>query len=261
MRFTFTIPVVEAAAGAVREVAPGRSRTGAEGPEPTRILVVDDDPLMLRYVRDALAAAGYDPIVTGDHQELAHVIRAERPQLVLLDLVLPGTDGIELMEELPELADLPVIFISGYERGETIAKALETGAADYIVKPFSATELTARINAALRRRSEPEPGEPFVLKGLSIDYLERRVTVANREVRLTATEYELLRVLSVNAGRLVTYDELLRQVWRLPHTGSSERVRTLVKTLRRKLGDVPAKPTYILTERGVGYRMPRPSER
>ncbi len=87
------------------------------------------------------------------------------------------------------------------------------------------------------------------------------MTVANREVRLTATEYELLRVLSVNAGRLVTYDELLRQVWRLPHSGSSERVRTLVKTLRRKLGDVPAKPTYILTERGVGYRMPRPSAR
>ncbi len=259
MRVTFTIPVADTAAGSARELAPSRSRAW-EGPEATRILVVDDDPLMLRYVRDALAAAGYDPIVTGDHQELAHIIRLERPQLIVLDLVLPGTDGIKLMEQLPELADLPVIFISGYEGGETIAKALETGAADYIVKPFSATELTARINAALRRRTEPEPGEPFVLEGLSIHYLERRVTVANREVKLTATEYELLRVLSVNAGRLMTYDDLLRHVWRLPHSGSSERVRTLVKTLRRKLGDVPTKPTYILTERGVGYRMPRPSE-
>ena len=257
MRFTFTVPVADAAAGAAREIAPSRSRASAEGPEPRRILVVDDDPLMLRYVRDALSAAGYDPIVTGEHQELSHIIRVEKPHLIVLDLVLPGTDGIELMEHVPELADLPVIFISAYERGETIAKALEIGAADYIVKPFSATELTARIHAALRRRTAPEP---FILKGLTIYYQERRVTVADREVRLTATEYELLRVLSVNAGRLVTYDELLRQVWRLSHSGSSERVRTLVKMLRRKLGDVPAKPTYILTERGVGYRMARPSE-
>ena len=263
MRFTFTIPVAEAAAGAAREVAPSRSRAaaeGAEGREPTRILVVDDDPLMLRFVRDALSAAGYDPIVTGEHRELSHIIRVENPQLILLDLVLPGSDGIELMEHVPELADLPVIFISGYERGETIAKALEVGAVDYIVKPFSATELTARVHAALRRRTEPDPCDPFILKGLSIDYQERRVTVADRAVRLTATEYELLRVLSVNAGRLVTYDELLRRVWRLPHSGSSERVRTLMKVLRRKLGDSAAEPTYILTERGVGYRMPRPSE-
>ena len=186
--------------------------------------------------------------------------RAEKPELVLLDLVLPGTDGIELMERVPELAVLPVIFISGYGRGETIAKALDIGAADYIVKPFSATELTARIHAALRRRTEPEPGKPYVLKELTIHYQDRRVTVADREVRLTATEYELLRVLSVNAGNLMTYDELLRQVWHLSHTASAERVRTIVKTLRRKLGDVPAKPTYVLNERGVGYRMPTPSE-
>ena len=260
MRFTFSIPVAESGAGAPSEVAPSRSHSSAAGREPTRILVVDDDPHTLRYLRDALSAAGYDPIVTGEHQELSRIIRAEKPHLVLLDLVLRGTDGIELMERVPELAALPVIFISGYGRGETVAKALETGAADYIVKPFSATELTARIHAALRRHTEPEPGKPYVRKELTIHYQDRRVTVADRELRLTATEYELLRVLSVNAGNMLTYDELLREVWRLPHSGSSERVRTLVKTLRRKLGDVPAKPTYILNERGVGYRMLRPSE-
>ena len=219
--------------------------------------MVDDDPQTLRYVRDALSKAGYDPIVTGEHQKLSNIIRTEKPQLILLDLVLPGTDGIELMEHVPELAELPVIFISGYDRGETIAKALEIGAADYIVKPFSATELTARIHAALRRRAEPEP---FVLKELAIHYRERRVTVAQRTVRLTATEYQLLRVLSVNAGRVVTYDELLRKAWGLDLSGSSERVRTLVKILRRKLGDDPAEPAYILTERGVGYRMTSPNE-
>ena len=256
-RFTFTIPVADVGAGAASEIAPSRSGLSSQEREPIRILVVDDDPQTLRYVRDALSKAGYDPIVTGEHQKLSNIIRTEKPQLILLDLVLPGTDGIELMEHVPELAELPVIFISGYDRGETIAKALEIGAADYIVKPFSATELTARIHAALRRRAEPEP---FVLKELAIHYRERRVTVAQRTVRLTATEYQLLRVLSVNAGRVVTYDELLRQAWGLDHSGSSERVRTLVKILRRKLGDDPAEPAYILTERGVGYRMTSPNE-
>ena len=110
--------------------------------------MVDDDPLTLRYVRDALAGAGYVPLVTGDPERVPDLIRSEKPRLVLLDLMLPGTDGIELMERVPELADLPVIFISGYGRDETIARALEAGAEDYIVKPFSATELTARIRAA-----------------------------------------------------------------------------------------------------------------
>ena len=126
---------------------------------------------------------------------------------MLLDLVLPGTDGIELMQSVPELADLPVIFISGYGRDETIVRALEAGAEDYIVKPFSPAELTARVRAALRRF---EGAEPFVLGDLAIDYVRRRVSVAGRPVELTLTEFELLRVLSVNAGRVVTYDSLLR---------------------------------------------------
>ncbi|MDE0292633.1 MAG: response regulator, partial [Bryobacterales bacterium] len=107
--------------------------------------MVDDDPQMLRFVRDALSRAGYAPLVTGAPEELAHLIRSERPQLVLLDLLLPGSDGIELMGQVPELADQPVIFISAYGRDETVARALEAGAADYIVKPFSPTELVARI--------------------------------------------------------------------------------------------------------------------
>ena len=114
------------------------------------------------------------------------------------------------MEQVPELADLPVIFISGYGRDETIARALEMGAADYIVKPFSATELTARVRAALHRRAEPEP---FLLGDLAIHYEQRRVTLRDRPVRLTATEYEILRVLSLSAGRVATYDVLLRKVW------------------------------------------------
>jgi len=249
---TFTLP----AAGEAGQLAAGPPATPQSG-EPARILVVDDDPRMLRLVRDALSAAGYAPLVTGEPNELAKIIRAEMPRLVLLDLILPGQDGIELMQQIPELSDLPVIFISAYGRDETVARALEAGAADYIVKPFSPTELVARVRAALRRHEEPEP---FVLGELAIDYHRRRVTLAGNPVPLTATEYELLCVLSLAAGRVVTYETLLRQIWRGRYHAESNPVRAFVRSLRRKLGDDAAAPTYILNERGVGYRMPQPGE-
>ena len=166
-------------------------------------------------------------------------------------------DGIELIQRIPQLADLPVIFISGYGRDETIARALELGAADYIVKPFSPTELTARVRAALRKRAEPER---FQLGDLAIDYEQRKVTVAGQSVQLTASEYELLRLLSVNAGRVLPPETLLRQVRGGRDAADSTVVRTLVKKLRRKLGDDAAKPAYILTERGVGYRIATPAD-
>ena len=154
-RFTFTVPIAAEAGGDVTAPQSYARQRSHRGGEATRILVVDDDPQALLFVRDALTTAGYAVLETGEPRELSSIIRAERPRLVLLDLMFPGTDGIKLMEQVPDLADLPVIFISAYGRDETIAKALEAGAADYIVKPFSATELTARIRAALRRRAEP----------------------------------------------------------------------------------------------------------
>ena len=257
-RFTFTLPVAgEVGAGAPGPgIAPGRPAP-RQGREPDRILAVDDDPQTLRHVRDTLAEAGYSPLVTGDHGALGHIIRTENPALVLLDLMLPGTDGIELMQTVPELADLPVIFISGYGRDETIARALEAGAADYIVKPFSPTELTARIRAVLRRRADPQP---FLLGDLAIDYDRRQVTVAGRPVALTATEYELLRVLSLNAGRVTTSETLLNRVWAGRGNGDTKVVRAFVKQLRQKLGDDAANPAWIFNVRGVGYRMPRPGD-
>ena len=214
---------------------------------------------MLRYVRDALTRAGYEAIVTGDCEELADLVRTRAPALVLLDLLLPGTDGIVLMERVPELSDLPVIFISAYGRDETVVRALDAGAADYIVKPFSPSELTARVRAALRQRSQPEP---FELGELTIHYDQRRVAVAGRPVELTATEYDLLRVLSINAGRVLTYGSLLRQAWgrRRPEATDPKLVRAVVRRLRRKLGDDAANPAYIRNQHGVGYRMPGPNE-
>ena len=255
-RLTFTIPVAEEAAAATG-VAASRSPSPPTGRKPPCILVVDDDPLALRYVREALLPAGYAPVVTGDPRRLSDLVETHAPELVLLDLMLPGTDGIELLRSIPQLADLPVIFLSAYGRDETIARALELGAADYIVKPFSPTELTARVRAALRARARPER---FLLGDLAIHYEQRRVTLAGRSVRLTSSEYELLRLLSINPGRVLTSETLLRQVRGGRDAGDSTVVRTLVKKLRRKLGDDAARPVYIQTERGVGYRLAAPAD-
>ena len=254
-RVTFTIPVAGPADADARPRRPDRRGAPTDA---VPILVVDDDPGTLRHVRDTLAEAGYAPLVTGDPGELSRILRTEKPRLVLLDLMLPGTDGIQLMQTVPELADLPVIFISGYGRDETIARALEAGADDYIVKPFSPTELTARIRAALRRRAGPVP---FALGDLAIDYDQRRVTVAGRRVELTATEYELLRVLAQDVGRVLTHETLLRRVWAGRPAAAPKIVRAYVKRLRDKLADEADRPALIVNERGVGYRMPRPGDR
>ena len=259
-RFTFTVPVADGLNDPVAiETSTNHSRSARNGREPAPILVVDDDPNTLRFVRDALVSAGYAATLTGDPREFPRLLRAQKPRLVLLDLMLPETGGMELMEQVPELAEgeVPVIFISAYGGDETVAKALTMGAADYIAKPFSPTELIARVQAVLRRRTEPER---FVLGDLTIDYEGRQVSVAGGSVKLTPTEYALLRVFSLNVGRVLTYDSLIRQVWGGEEAGGVEVVRTFVKRLRNRLGDDSANPVYIHTERGVGYRMPRPGD-
>ena len=255
MRMTFILPLAEESG----EIATAQAGTPKpqRGQDGERILVVDDDPQILRQVRDTLSAAGYMPAVTGDPQEVAHLIDKGKPELVLLDLMLPGTDGFALMENIPAMADLPVIFISAYGRDETVARALEAGAADYIVKPFSPTELTARVRAALRRRKGPEP---FVLGDLVIDHTRRRVSIDGQAVRLTVIEYELLHLLSVNSGRVLSYETLMGRLWGDKNGNNPERVRNFVRKLRSKLGDPATSPSYILNERGVGYRMPEPGD-
>ena len=260
-RFTFTIPVAEGeGTGGTGTPAPPSVRSRPAAREQTRILAVDDDPQALRYVRDALAKASYSPIVTGDPQDVPRLMAEAKPHLVLLDLMLPGSDGIDLMRGILETADVPVIFLSVYGQEEVVARALDMGAADYVVKPFSPTELAARIRAALRKRASPgwaDPPVPYSLEDLSIDYAERRVTLAGRPVPVTATEYELLYRLSTAAGRVLTHDQLLQAVWGPERTGEPGLVRNVVKRLRRKLRDDADNPTYVFTEPRVGYRMPK----
>ncbi len=262
-RFNFTVPIVEKEETAgTAEPAPFAADPGNGTQERTRILVVDDEPHALRYIRDVLSKSGYDPIVTGEPQDVDRLIAQEGPHLVLLDMMLPGFDGIELMKNILEKTALPVIFLSAYGQENVIAKAFDTGAADYVVKPFSPTELAARIRAVLRQRSgigylgQPEN---YVLDDLVINYAERRVAVAGRPVVLTATEYALLFELSTNAGLVVTHEQLLQRVWGPGNSGDAGLARTVVQRLRRKLGDHAHDPTYIFTEPRVGYRMGKPS--
>ena len=257
-RFTFTIPIVEEAATNAARLA---ARSQQEARENTRVLVVDDDPQALRYIRDTLSEAGFTLRVTATAQEALCLMEEQRPHLVLLDLVLPASDGIDLMKSILRMADVPVLFVSAYGKDQVIAQALEAGATDYIVKPFSPTELVARIRAALRRWAGTDPyrferSEPYVLGDLTIDYAARRVTIAGQPVELTTTEYEMLSELSVNAGRVLTHDQLLRRVWGT-YVGDVRVIRTLVRQLRGKLGDDARNPTYIFAERRVGYRMPQ----
>ncbi|MCY3602023.1 MAG: response regulator [Chloroflexi bacterium] len=259
-RFSFTIPTV----GRVEAPSPAQTaQPSTRSPRPQeqerlRVLAVDDDPEALRYIRTALTDSGYEPIVTTEPQDALTLMKDERPHLALLDLRLPGTDGIELMAEITAMADVPVIFISAYGQDEFIARAFEEGAEDYVVKPFSATELGARIKAALRRRAASEPEEPYVRGDLVIDFSERRVVLAGQLITLTPIEHRTLVELSANAGRVVTHEQLLRRVWGLQAGDDIRPMRTAINSIRRKLGDDAASPTYIFTEARVGYRMAKP---
>ena len=224
------------------------------------VLTVDDDIQTLRFVRNALVEAGYTSFGTGDPAEADRLLSAEEPDLVLLGAIMPRTDGFALINRIAENTDAPVIFLSERDQDQDIAKAFEMGAADYIVKPFSANELVARIRVALRGQStqaKDENRESYLLRDLRINFAERRVTVGGRPVKLTATEYELLTELSNNAGRVLTHDHLLQRVWGPTYEGDSQLLRTYVKYLRQKLGDDASNPKYIFTEPRVGYRMAR----
>ena len=258
-RFTFTLPATgEVATIGPREIPSRTHRAPQPGRDRPRIPVVDDDPQTLRYVRDALTKAGYSPTVTAEPDEVPRLMEEERPQLVLLDLMLPKVDGLLLMKSIRDMTNVPVIFLSAYGQDEVIARAFDMGAADYVVKPFSPTELAARIRAALRRQAGPIHdglAEPYLIGDLTIDYAQRRVIVAGSPVDLTDIEYRMLAELSANAGRILTHEQLLRRVWGQDNSRGSGPVRAIVRRLRRKLGDDADDPTYIFNRRRVGYWM------
>ena len=253
--FTFTIPTADVPDPA--EASPRRGPAGG-----THILSVDDDRQILRYIRNVLLDAGYSPIVTSNPNEMMHLFELEQPELVLLDVRLPGTDGFQLMGRIREVSNVPVIFLSGSGRDENIVWALDMGASDYMLKPFSPTELVARIETALRKQVDGEGDQseraPYRLGDVTIDYANRSLLVSGSVVQLTSTEYRLLFELSTNAGRVLTYEQLLQRVWGADYSRESQLVRVVIVSLRRKLKDDAKAPTYIFNEHRVGYRMATP---
>lgn len=259
----FTLPTSKTSVAAAATVTKSSGHVGKvrKPGERTRILAVDDEPQILRHVQRSLEEGGYQPIVTMDPSQVIAMVESEEPDLILMDMKLPKTTGLDLLKRIREFSGVPVIFLTASDEPEDTVKALKAGADDYVIKPFSASELMARIEASLRRRVTPDITEvkaPFVLNDLSINFVERRVSVAGNPVILSATEYKLLYELATNAGRVLTHDQILKNVWGSEYSGATELVRSFIRNLRKKLGDDAKKPRYILTESQVGYRMPKP---
>ena len=263
-QITFTLPAVceeetLAVPGPPRLPVHGRETLG----EQKTVLAVVDDSQMQSYVHDGLSAGGYSPIMTGNTEDVRRLIQEGRPSLVLLDLALAGSADFEVIKSISEITDAPMILLSAYGRDHTIAEAFDLGAADYIVKPFSPNELMARISAALNRReayANTQTLESYVYGDIEINYAERGVTVAGRPVYLTATEYKLVFQLSINAGRVLSHEQLLDRVWDARSPGNSQVLRAFIKSLRRKLGDDVKNPRYIFTKHRVGYQMVKPDQ-
>jgi two-component system KDP operon response regulator KdpE len=221
-----------------------------------RVLVVDDEPEVRRALRTSLSGRGYDVQLAANGEEALAEFARHRPDLVLLDLQLPGLSGLEVCRELREQSDLPIVILSVQGDEPTKVRALDLGADDYVMKPFGIEELLARMRAALRRVGATRPaGEAVIEQGdLRIDLERRAVTMRSQPVHLRPKEYEMLRYLAANAGKLITHRMLLRAVWGAEYEDARPYLHVHIGQLRRKIEPDPSHPIYLLTEPGVGYR-------
>jgi two-component system KDP operon response regulator KdpE len=220
----------------------------------TSVLVVDDDAQILRALRTSLRARGHEVITAPNGETALDVLAGATVDLVILDLGLPGIDGLEVIRRLRGWLDIPVIVLSVRESHAQKVAALDAGADDYVTKPFSIDELLARMRA-VRRRTAGEAAPPVLrFDELEVDLARRAVHLRGELVRLTPTEYRLLEAMATNAGKLLTHGWLLRKVWGPAYGTESHYVRVYVQQLRRKLDDDPSRPRFILTEPGLGYR-------
>ena len=222
------------------------------------ILVVDDEPQIRRVLRSTLSTQGYVITDAKTGEEALELLRKERPDLVLLDMNMPGMGGIEACREIRRASDAPIIMLTVRNAERDKVAALDAGADDYVVKPFGIEELLARIRAALRRYGPGDALPPFESKDLTIDFEARQVTVRDRDVHLTPKEYDVLKHLVANQGKPLTHRRLLQAVWGPDYGEETESLRVVINQLRKKLEADPARPKYILTEPWVGYRFQPP---
>lgn len=220
-----------------------------------RILVVDDESPIRRYLRAALSAQGFSIYEAANGEEALNAVISNRPDIIILDLGLPDIDGIEVTRRLREWSQTPIIILSVREAEQDKIAALDAGADDYLTKPFGTGELMARMRVVMRRQSN-KPEEPILQVGeLRMDLARRLVSIRGEDISLTPTEYDILRLLMQNAGKVITHHHLLRQVWGNAYESEMHILRVNISNLRRKIELDPSRPHYILTEPGVGYRL------
>src|SRR5580765_6322251 len=222
------------------------------------ILVVDDEPQIRRVLRSTLTSQGYVIIDAKTGEEAVESVRKNKPDLVLLDVNMPGMGGIEACREIRRSSEAPIIMLTVRNAERDKVLALDAGADDYVVKPFGIEELLARIRAALRRYAPGEALPPFVSKELNVDFAAREINVRGQTVHLTPKEYDVLKYLIANQGKPLTHRRLLQAVWGPDYGEETDSLRVVINQLRKKLEADPARPRYILTEPWVGYRFQPP---
>jgi DNA-binding response OmpR family regulator len=224
--------------------------------ENRKLLVIDDDPALCQLLKMIFGRAGAIIVAANDAQEGLALLQNERPDLVILDIQMPHMSGWEACRQIRELSQVPIIMLTSLHSDGDVIRGLEAGADDFVSKPFNPSVLVARVQAALRRQARLGDSKPTVYENdhLCINVGQRRVTVHGRAVKLTPKEFKLLVYLVENAGRLLTFDQILSHVWGWEYEGSMDYVHVYVSHLRRKLGDDPRRPRYIVSEHGVGYR-------
>ncbi|NOX62330.1 MAG: response regulator transcription factor [Chloroflexi bacterium] len=231
---------------------------------PRKILVVDDEARVVRLVRTYLEGAGFEVVVAYDGEEALHVFRSERPDLVVLDLMLPKMNGLDVARAMHRISNTPIIMLTAKAEETDRLVGLELGADDYVVKPFSPRELVARVRAVLRRTaresSAPHASDNECLEvgDLRIDLARRQAFIADKPVDLTTTQFDLLAVLASQPGRVFTRMQLLDAIQGEAYEGYERTIDAHIKNLRKALGDNPRQPRYIVTVRGVGYKLAEP---
>ena len=220
-----------------------------------RVLVVDDESSIRRYLRAALSAQGFTIFEAANGEDAINAVLTDRPDIIILDLGLPDFDGIEVTRRLREWSQTPIIILSVREAENDKIAALDAGADDYLTKPFGTGELMARMRVALRKLNSNPDEHVLQVGGLRMDLSRRLVTVDENQISLTPTEYDILRLLLQNAGKVLTHHQLLRKVWGTAYESEMHILRVNISNLRHKIEADPARPHYLLTEPGVGYRL------
>jgi DNA-binding response OmpR family regulator len=227
------------------------------------ILVVDDQPSLVRLVRDNLESRDFKVTSANDGTKALDIVENERPDLVVLDVMMPGMDGYEVCRRIREFSTVPIIMLTARNDQESLIQGFEMGADDYITKPFHANELLARVEAVLRRSEYQDVNKyspSFSCGDISIDFVRHEVTKAGKEVPLTPTEYRLLYYLATNSGRVMLHSDLLTKVWGPEYSGATDYLRVYIRHLRSKLDTKDGEPVYVLTVPGVGYVLKCPQK-